>query len=120
MRISLVVGYASLFLVQDLAAALGDVPADTRSASVVFFFVMLALTAVVYLWLIQNVKDGRNWARIVMLMLTALGLFSMLVGGESAPTVVRVISVLDTIIDITAIVLIFKPPGADWFRNGRA
>ncbi len=43
-----IIGYASLFLVQDLGAALGDVPADTRSASMVFFFIILALTAVVY------------------------------------------------------------------------
>ena len=115
MRISVVIGYASLFLVQDLAAALGDVPAETRSASVVFFFIVLALTAVVYLWLIQCVKDGRNWARIVMLLLTVLGVFSLLAGGDETPAVIHVISVADTIIDVTAIVLLFRTPGSDWF-----
>src|SRR5262245_22361305 len=64
MRLSLVIGYGSLFLVQDLNALLGNVPADARTGSLAFFFVVLALTAMVYLWLIQCVKDGRNWARI--------------------------------------------------------
>ena len=116
MRISVLIGYASLFLVQDLTTALGDVPAETRSASVVFFFIVLALTAVVYLWLIQCVQDGRNWARIVMLVLTALGMFSLLAGGDDGPAVFHVISVADTILDVTAIVLLFRAPGSDWFR----
>ncbi len=115
MRISLVVGYASLFLVQDLTAQMGDLPPESRTASVGFFFFVLALTAVVYLWLIQNVKDGRNWARIVMLVLTVLGIGSMLLGGDEAPALVRAVSVADTIIDVTAMVLIFKAPGSEWF-----
>lgn len=121
MRASLVIGYASLFLVQDLTAALGDVPEDTRSASLAFFFVVLALTAVVYLWLIQCVKDGRNWARILMLVLTALGVFSMLAnaGENDAPAVIRVISIIDTIIDVTAMVLLFRAPASDWFAARR-
>ena len=120
MRISVVIGYASLFLVQDLTAALGDVPAETRSASMVFFFIVLALTAVVYLWLIQCVKDGRNWARIVMLLLTVLGVLSMLMGADEGPAVIHVISVVDTFIDITAMVLLFRAPASDWFTSRRA
>jgi hypothetical protein len=120
LRASVVIGYSSLFLVPDLAAELGDVPPEARTASMGFFFVVLALTAVVYLWLIQMVKDGRNWARIVMLVLTVLGVFSMFAGGDEAPALVHAISVIDTVIDLTAMVLLFRSPGADWFRaNGR-
>lgn len=119
MRISLVLGYASLFLVQDLTAALGDVPAESRSASTVFFFIVLALTAVVYLWLIQCVKDGRNWARILMLVLTVLGVFSMLAGSEGTASGIRLISVVDTIIDVSAIVLLFRPQASEWFAPKR-
>lgn len=121
MRASLVIGYASLFLVQDLAVALGDVPEETRSASMVLFFVMLALTAVVYLWLIQCVKDGRNWARILMLVLTVLGVFSMLAGSnrDGASLAADVITVADTLIDVIAIVLLFRAPAAEWFAARR-
>lgn len=121
LRASLVIGYASLFLVQDLTAALGDVPEDTRSASLTFFFVVLALTAVVYLWLIQCVKDGRNWARILMLVMTALGVFSMLAnaGENDAPAVIHAISIIDTIIDVTAMVLLFRAPASDWYAAKR-
>ena len=115
MRLSIVIGYSSLLLVPDLSAEMGDVPAETRSASIAFFFIALALTAIVYLWLIQSVKNGRNWARIIMLLLTGLGVFSTLLGGEDAPALVRAISVIDTIIDITAMVLIFRAPGSTWF-----
>jgi hypothetical protein len=121
LRASLVIGYASLFLVEDLAAALGEVPAEARSASMVFFFIVLALTGLVYLWLIQCVTDGRNWARILMLVLTVLGLFSMLVGAgdDDAPMVIHLISVMDTIIDVTAMVLLFRTPASDWFAPKR-
>ena len=117
MRLSLIVGYSSLFLVPNLLAEIGDVPPETRSASVAFFFIALALTAVVYLWLIQNVKNGRNWARIIMLLLTGLGVFSTFLGGDNGPSLVRAISVIDTIIDITAMVLIFRAPGSAWFAS---
>jgi hypothetical protein len=119
MRISLIAGYISLFLVQDLTAALGDVPSDARSISMVFFFIVLALTAVVYLWLIQCVKDGRNWARILMLVLTVLGVFSMLANSNEAPSAMRLVSVMDTIIDVSAIVLLFRPPASEWFLPRR-
>ena len=117
MRLSLVIGYSSLFLVPDPTAGIGDVPAETRSASIAFFFMALALTAVIYLWLIQSVKNGRNWARIIMLLLTGLGVFSMLLGGDNTPSLVRTISVIDTVIDITAMVLIFRTPGSAWFAS---
>jgi hypothetical protein len=103
--------------VDDLTAAIGDVPAETRSTSMTFFFIVLALTAVVYLWLIQCVKDGRNWARIVMLLLTVLGVFNMLAAGDNAPGLIRAISVTDTIIDVTAMVLLFRAPGSLWFSS---
>jgi hypothetical protein len=115
LRTSVLIGYASLFLVQNLSAALGDVPAEARSASMVFFFIILALTAMVYLWLIQCVKDGRNWARIIMLLLTALGVFSMITGNAETPALVQAISVIDTVIDVTAMVLLFRMPGSLWF-----
>lgn len=117
LRTSVVIGYASLFLVQDLAAALGDVPADAGMVPMVFFFIVLALTAMVYLWLIQCVKDGRNWARIVMLLLTALGVFSMITGSAETPALIRVVSVIDTMIDVTAIALLFRVPGSLWFSS---
>jgi hypothetical protein len=121
MRASLVIGYLSLFLVEDLAATVGDVPDDTRSASVILFFIMLALTAVVYLWLIQCVKDGRNWARMLMLVLTVLGVFSMFAGtnGEGTPLIADVITVADSLIDVIAMVLLFRAPASDWFAAKR-
>jgi hypothetical protein len=121
LRTSLVIGYVSLFLVEDLTAALGDVPAESRSASMVFFFIVLALTGMGYLWLIQSVKDGRNWARILMLVLTALGVFSLLAGAgdDETPMVIHFIGVIDTIIDVSAMVLLFRAPASDWFAPKR-
>ena len=121
MRASLVIGYASLFLVQDLTVALGDTSDDTRSASMILFFIMLALMAVVYLWLIQCVKDGRNLARILMLLLTALGVVSLFTGtdGDEASMIADRIAVADTVIDVIAMVLLFRAPASDWFAAKR-
>jgi hypothetical protein len=116
LRLSLIIGYASLFLMSKLPVAISGVPAEARSSTMGIFFVTLALTAMVYLWLIQCIKDGRNWARILMLALTVLGVFSTLMGSSGeAPALIRAISIIDTIIDVTAMVLLFRAPGAFWF-----
>ncbi len=116
MRASIVLGYAALFVGPDITRELGDMPSDTRTAGVGFFFVVLALMALLYLWLIQKVKVGRNWARLVMLGLTIFGIISVFRSSESQPAISLAMNAVDTLIDVTAMVLLFRPPGSSWFR----
>jgi hypothetical protein len=119
LRASIVLGYAVLFVGPDLTRDLGDMPREARTAGVGFFFVVLALMALLYLWLIQKVKVGRNWARLVMLGLTVLGIVSVFRSAGSQPPLSLAMNALDTLIDVMAMVLLFRPPGSAWFRPQR-
>ena len=117
LRASIVLGYSALFVGPDITRDLGDMPAEARTAGVGFFFVVLALMALLYLWLIQKVKVGRNWARMVMLGLTIFGTLSVLRSSGSQPPISLVINAIDTLIDVAAMVMLFRPPGSAWFKT---
>ena len=117
MRSSLLLGYAALFVGPDIARALRDMPVDDRALGLGFYLGFLALMAVVTLWVIHQIQIGRNWARMVMLGLTVFGILSVLRTAGSDPPVSLLMNAVDTLIDVTAMVLLFKPPGSDWFRS---
>ena len=116
LRASIVLGYSALFVGPDITRDLGDMPPEARTAGVGFFFVVLALMALLYLWLIQKVKVGRNWARLVMLGLTIFGTLSVLRSSGSQPPIALAMNAIDTLIDVAAMVLLFRPPGSSWFK----
>jgi hypothetical protein len=116
MRASIVLGYSALFVGPDITRDLGDMTPEARTAGVGFFFVVLALMALLYLWLIQKVKVGRNWARLVMLGLTVFGIISVLRSSGIQPPLSLAMNAIDTLIDVAAMVLLFRPPGSTWFR----
>ena len=117
LRTSIVLGYAALFVGPDIMRDVGDMPPEARTAGLGFFFVVLALMALIYLWLIQKVKVGRNWARLVMLALTVFGIISLLRSSAEQPPLSLAMNAIDALIDVAAMVLIFRPPGSAWFRS---
>lgn len=120
MRASILLGYAGLFVGPDITRELRGASPDELTFNLAFFFVVLALTALVYLWLIQKVKVGRNWARIVMLVLTAFGILALVPSAGAQSPVQLALNFIDTLIDVAAMVLVFRPPGSQWFRPAGA
>ena len=77
-------------------------------------------TLVVYVFLIFMMSYGRNWARIVFLVLFLAGLVPSLPTllanfGQSA--VVGVGSLADLVLQAWALFLMFTSPGSAWFRK---
>jgi cell division protein FtsW (lipid II flippase) len=117
---SLIVGIASLYFVGDVMdETLADFSEDERGMARVFMIVALALTAALYLWFIDRMRAGRNWARIVLLVFTLLGFMSELTPGESPemPPAWIAMRMLDVLLQIGALALMFTRPGSEWFRG---
>jgi hypothetical protein len=76
--------------------------------------VSVAVTAV----LVWFLGSGHNWARIVLLILIAIGLVMMLVEeGPQKPSLATLVDVVQTLMQAGGLVLAFLPPGAAWFRR---
>lgn len=71
-------------------------------------------------YLFVCIGRGRNWARIVTLVLTVLST-AMVVFGSPLPSLSSIdgiASVLNTVSDIACMCLLFTPTASAWFRNG--
>ncbi|WP_236792590.1 hypothetical protein [Amycolatopsis sp. GM8] len=53
---------------------------DAASVALVVAVVIAALIALIYLWLAFKLRAGRNWARIVLTVITALQVISLATG----------------------------------------
>ncbi|HET7864149.1 MAG TPA: hypothetical protein VFL86_07040 [Burkholderiaceae bacterium] len=66
-----------------------------------------------------RIYQGRNWARIVVLLLTALSVVMMLFPsaeqGAEGP-LVQGLYLFDVLIEVVAIYLVFSKPGSLWFK----
>ncbi len=88
--------------------------------SVVFVFfclVMYVFTA----YLNVSVRRGHNWARIVTLVFTTIGLLVVLFVPDppEITAVERLINGIEPIIDVVATYLLFTAPSAAWFKSTR-
>ena len=71
--------------------------------------------------LTHQISRGRNWARIVLLVLVALGMpgyFLTLPAMLAQSAFVTAISVAESVLQIAALYLVFIGAGASWFRRG--
>lgn len=94
----------------------GQVSGSTASAAVGIgvtlnvIFGILFIAA--YVLFAVFMRRGANWARIVLLIVTALSIFGVL-GGYG-------IGALQLILGVVATILIFIRPASEYFRSGRA
>lgn len=79
------------------------------TVSLVFGFVIVFVLACLYLLFAFKARAGRNWARIVLLILTVLSVLGQLAGNM---TWLGIISVL---VAVAAAVLLFLPASNEYF-----
>ena len=75
--------------------------------------------SVVIVLAIVGISNGRNWARILSVLLFVLGLrgaASRLNEIVQGPTVLLVLEIIPYLIDSYVLFLIYSKPGALWFR----
>jgi uncharacterized membrane protein YfhO len=81
-----------------------------------------SFTLVILFWLYYKIYQGRNWARIVWLVLSLLGLavmpftYKLL---DAAPGVIKVQMFIGFGVTLAIIWLLFFSPGKYWFRRAR-
>ena len=73
-----------------------------------------------YVLLALQVRKGKNWARIVTLVLAGLGVLAGLASLlQAAPTVSRVISLVALGLDVAIMALLLQRRSGDYFRVSR-
>lgn len=66
-----------------------------------------------------RLHQGRNWARIVMLVLTALSVVTMLFPSDESSAqgpLLQGLYLFDVLIEVIAMYLVFSKPGSGWFK----
>ncbi len=100
-------------------AALSNRPVDGGGAGVALVVVMLLLFGLVG-FLNVKIYQGRNWARIVVLALTALSVVMMLFPPDEVQAegpLLQGFYLFDVLIEVAAMYLVFSKPGSLWFRR---
>jgi uncharacterized membrane protein len=75
--------------------------------------VILIVILLIELFILRKMRDGRNWARIVITVLEVLGILSLLSG-------VSTLGIIGAIISVVVIVLMWVRQSNDYFRAAKA
>jgi hypothetical protein len=88
-----------------------------RTVGVVIGVLFLAL----YLLFAFKMRAGRNWARIVLLILGVLNILGTVfaLANGTTPGVGIAINVVQAVIVIAAVVLMYRPDASQYFASGR-
>lgn len=96
------------------AARLDSLVNAAIAVGVVFGVIFLVLYVLLAL---QGVRKGRNWARIVTIVLAGLGVVSLAASfAQAEPALSRVVTFLTAVIDVAIIVFLTQRPSRDFFR----
>jgi len=111
--------WASVLLsIPSMYLAAGRAPSKAILVAELVFELFMTAIAV---WLLVYLGRGRNWARIVMLILTMLSAAAMVFEPAlQPPTIETVCAQVNTVVDVVCLVLLFRPSSSAWFaRRGR-
>jgi hypothetical protein len=105
---------------ETITASAGDSP-QMRGFVSTFVIVVLALSFALYALLIWKMGQGRNWARIVMLILQLLSLLTNpFAQMKEAGLLAMAIGIASYVLAAVAVVLVFIPASREWFRPRKA
>ncbi len=82
-------------------------------------FASIALIGTAYLWLVHHVRKGRNWARMTVFVLVAIGIIESAFSRPRQQPLPFVLNLLEVLLDIAALTLLFREPGTQWFNRSR-
>lgn len=85
--------------------------------------VTLGVVSLIKYWFIRMIAGGRNWARIIYLIMVILGLLAMashihtLIGQG---TLYLIPTIINTVIDLCAVFLLFTSESNAWFGGKKS
>jgi hypothetical protein len=123
-KIALILCWISLVLALPVIGAefvKGPDSGDGDADPVFFAFMGLFSVAVLVfvVWVIVAIGRARNWARIVYVVLTGLGLISMIASLPeilTRPWFSGPVELLTAVMDVAIVVLLYLPESHAWFR----
>lgn len=89
-------------------------------ASLGFALVAMVITFAILLFNVTMISRGRNWARMVYLVLYVIGLprsIVFLLQMLPSNTLTALIGTVQAILQLVAIVLLFQKPSSVWFKG---
>lgn len=102
-----------------LVSVIAPAPA-TSAASPVLVYSIILITTLLLAFLVYKIGQGRNWARIIFVVMTVIGLvpyMSALSEIFNRSALGGAISTAQTIMQVVAIYFLLSKPGALWFRK---
>jgi hypothetical protein len=117
--VSLVIGLVEIALSMNPFRAPAEHSPGTHM-TVFGVFASIALLASVYVWVVHHVRKGRNWARMTVLVSVAIGVVESVFSRPEQQLLPFVLNLLEVLLDITALTLLFREPGAQWFNRSRS
>jgi hypothetical protein len=89
-------------------------------AGLVTFAIVTFLGAVMFFWILRAVAQGRNWGRITVLVLSAVGSLATLMSIQTLMDRSAIDVIVRFAMWITATVLLFTPTASAWYREMKA
>ena len=94
----------------------------TAKQSMALIILQRAFGLVIAIWLYGKLYQGRNWARVLILVTTILGMLSILTPPvwktlATLPVFSWIVMLINYIIYSYALWLFFSSPGNEWFRK---
>jgi hypothetical protein len=107
----------NLFFGWDEIMGFSEIPAEERIYIRGFVAALLVGSFALYIWVIVKMGQGRNWARVVLVVLQVLSLLANPFAQiEDFGVFVWSLGVLAFLVEVAAIVLIYLPASRPWFQ----
>jgi succinate-acetate transporter protein len=119
-QISRATGLLWLTLVVGVLMSIINWRQNMANGRLVFDLVLLVLVFGLFALLIWKIGQGRNWARIVFLLLFGFGSVSSCVlayGRFHRSPGTGIVSLVDSVVWLYVVWLLFVSPGKKWFRS---
>jgi hypothetical protein len=108
-------------IADDVVSRSGNIDRNAARAAVVLGAVIALIISVLLLGLAVMVRRGRNWARIVAIVLAALGILGGLFSyGQPYGGVITALDTVDLLLAIATLVLLVMPQSSEYFRARRS
>lgn len=117
--VSLVISLLSFFL--GIVSQSIQGPIEAELAGVVFVIVFMLIGVGIVAWIFHKIARGRNWARILWLLLVASNVVYSAFNWRQTIDIAKVapllaaINLIGTVIEFYAVFLLFSRPAAPWF-----
>lgn len=110
-------GLASLVFSEEIGIAVEVLEGEAFRGVRLLLLLVLVGSFTIYLWLIDRMRAGKNWARILLLVFLVAGLAGELTPGDYEATAAYIgTRLVDIVLQVSAMMLMFTKPGSEWFR----